>query len=246
MGPVSQTVIATGAAPTVATMLTEIGKAMPTAGSPDGAAVIDVAPAAADDPRGAGFGSVVLPVFITGIALGMAAALVGRRRRVMAAVLPIGAAVVGATVVGVAMWSGVLVGGFWGQWLAMSTGILAIGALVTGVVSVIGPPGAGVAALVVMIVGMPLAGIAVPSEFLPPFWGGLGQLLPLGATGTALRSAAFFNPSGLIGAGAGMAYLVLIGWIVFGYALTLIKRKPAVAPAVAAREDLAEEPVAVS
>lgn len=34
VGQVAQTVIATGAAPMVATMLTEIGKAMPTAGRP--------------------------------------------------------------------------------------------------------------------------------------------------------------------------------------------------------------------
>ncbi|EGD53430.1 ABC transporter permease [Gordonia neofelifaecis] len=221
LAPQPQTVIATGGSPAVATMLTQIGAALPNAGP-----VIDVAPPAADDPRGSGFGSVVLPVFMTGMALGLVAATVGRRRRVMAVMLPIGAAVVGATAVGAAMWIGVLTGGFWAQWLAMSTGILAIGSLVAGVVSVIGPAGMGLVALLLMIVGMPLAGIASPPEFLPGIWGTVGQSLPLGATGTALRSATFFNPSGLVGAGAATAYIVLIAWIVVGYGSMQVRRRP--------------------
>ncbi|MBM7368566.1 ABC transporter permease [Gordonia hydrophobica] len=220
VGPPSQTVIATGGSPAVASMLTQIGTALPDSGP-----VIDVAGPTADDPRGGGFGSMVLPVFMTAMALGMAAALVGRRRWVMAVMLPVGAAVVGATAIGVAMGIGVLGGGFWGQWLAMSVGILAIGSLVAGAVSAIGSAGAGVVALVVMLVGMPLAGISAPPEFLPSFWGTLGQWLPLGATGTALRSAAFFNPSGLIGAGAGTAFAILIGWTVVGYGLMQIRRE---------------------
>ena len=221
VGQTPETVIATGASPAVATMLTEIGEAMP-----GDAAVVDVAESSADDARGAGFGSMVLPVFMTAMALGMAAALVGRRRRVMAVLLPIGAAAVGATAVGVGMWVGVLTGGFGGQWLAMSMGIWATSALVAGLVSAVGPPGAGLAALIVMLVGMPLAGMSAPPEFLPSFWGLLGQSLPLGATGTALRGAVFFNPSGLIGAGAGTAFLVLIAWIAVGYGLMQIKRSP--------------------
>lgn len=222
LGATPQTVIATGASPAVAAMLTEIGKAMPNAGP-----VIDVAAPSADDPRGAGFGSMILPVFMTGMALGMAAALIGRRRRVMAVLLPIGAAAVGATAVGVAMSIGVLSGGFWAQWLAMSTGIWAIGAVVAGVVSAVGTAGVGIVALVVMLIGMPLSGIASPPEFLPSIWGALGQSLPLGATGTALRSATYFAPSGLIGAGAAAAYAVLLGWIVVGYGLMQIRRRPA-------------------
>ncbi|MGB6243930.1 ABC transporter permease [Gordonia sp. (in: high G+C Gram-positive bacteria)] len=222
VGPTPQTVVATGASPLVAAMLTEIGGSLPDAGP-----VVDVAPATADDPRGAGFGSMVLPVFMTAMALGLTAATVGRRRRVMALMLPVGAAAVGATAVGVAMWAGVLGGAFWGQWLAMSSGILAIGAMVAGAVSVIGTAGAGMVAVVVMLVGMPLAGIASPPEFLPSFWATLGQSLPLGATGTALRSAAFFNPAGIVGAGAGTAYLVLAAWIAVGYGLMQLRREPA-------------------
>ncbi|ALG84383.1 hypothetical protein [Gordonia phthalatica] len=237
VGPAAETVIATGASPVVAGMLTEIGEAMP-----GDARVVDVAAPTADDPRGAGFGSMILPVFMTAMALGMAAALVGRRRRVMAALLPIGAAAVGATAVGVAMWAGVLTGGFAGQWLAMTMGIWATSALVAGIVSAIGPAGAGVAALVVMLVGMPLAGVSAPREFLPSFFGTLGQSLPLGATGTALRGAAFFNPSGLIGAGAGTAFLVLIAWVAVGYGLMQIRRSPADPEAAVSVEGVSEQP----
>ncbi|GEE02245.1 hypothetical protein nbrc107696_26910 [Gordonia spumicola] len=163
-----------------------------------------------------------MPVFMAGVALGASAALVGRRRRVIAWALPVGAAAVAAASIGVAMAFGVLGGGFWLQWLALGAGILAIAAPVAGLVRVVGPAGIGVVALLFMLVGMPLAGISSPSEYLPSIWGDVGQLLPLGATGTALRSAAFFD-----GAGAAAAFAVLAGWIVVGYGLlTVPKRSP--------------------
>ncbi|MFT3714804.1 MAG: hypothetical protein QM774_02330 [Gordonia sp. (in: high G+C Gram-positive bacteria)] len=91
-----------------------------------------------------------------------------------------------------------------------------------------GMAGMGVAALVFMLIGMPLAGIASPPQFLPGIWGHLGQWLPLGATGTALRSAAFFGHGSLIGAGAGLAFVALAVWIVIGYLLlggAVLKRR---------------------
>ncbi|GED96506.1 ABC transporter permease [Gordonia crocea] len=213
LGAAPATIIASGASPAVATMLTQIGAQMP-GPQPQ---VRDVAAPAPNDPRGAGFGSMVMPVFLAGAALGLALTMVVGRREITAVLLPVGAAVVGATTVGVAMWIGVLSGGFWGQWLAMSIGILAISAAVAGLVALMGPAGVGVAALLFMLVGMPLAGIASPPEFLPSIWGAVGQWLPLGATGTALRSAVFFD-----GAGSAAAYVALGLWIVVGYLLLLV------------------------
>ncbi|WP_026918830.1 DUF3533 domain-containing protein [Gordonia shandongensis] len=233
-GPSPRTVIATGASPIVATMLTQIGESIGTAPA-EPRPVADVAPPAPDDPRSTGFNSLVIPVFMAGMGLGIVAVLIGRRRRVMAAVLPIGAAAVGATAIGLVMVMGVLDGGFWPMWLAMAVGIWAIGAVVAGVVSVMGMPGLGVVALVLMIVGMPLAGTAAPPEFLPSFWATVGQSLPLGATGTALRSAAFFAPSGLVGAGAGVAFGVLVAWLVVGYALMAVRARTEPAPEEAVR-----------
>lgn len=212
-------VIATGGSAAVAPMITQIAN-----GLAQGKAVqvTDVAPPSADDPRGAGFGSMVMPVFLSGMVLALATVLIGGHPKVVAVALPIGAAVVGAAAVGAAMWIGVLPGGFWAQWLAMSAGMLAIGSVVAGLVSLFGTKGIAPAALLFMLIGMPLAGIGAPPEFLPHVWATLGQILPIGATGTALRSAAFFADGSLIGGGAGGAFAVLAVWIVLGYALLVV------------------------
>ena len=62
--------------------------------------------------------------------------------------------------------------------------------------------------------GNPLSGMTSAPEMLPSGWGALGQLLPPGAAGTALRSVSFFD-----GAGAGRPLVVLTCWLVAGLAL---------------------------
>ncbi|WP_019201155.1 hypothetical protein [Tsukamurella sp. 1534] len=219
LGAEPRAVTATGASPVVAPIITQLA----TAGAQGKQVqVTDVAPPSADDPRGAGFGSMVMPVFLSGMVLALATVMIGGHPKIVAVALPIGAGVVGAAAVGAAMWIGVLPGGFWAQWLAMSAGMLAIGATVAGLVQLAGTKGIGPAALLFMLVGMPLAGIAAPPEFLPHVWGVLGQCLPIGATGTALRSAAFFAPDAIVGAGAGAAFAVLGAWIAVGYGLLVI------------------------
>ncbi|TWS21946.1 ABC transporter permease [Tsukamurella sputi] len=218
-GTESTAVVASGASPAVAPMLTQMATALAQGRQ---VRTVEVAPLSVDDPRGAGFGSIVMPVFLSGMVLALATVMIGGHPKIVAAALPIGAAIIGGAAVGAAMWIGVLPGGFWGQWLAMSAGMLAIGATVAGLVSLFGTRGIAPAALLFMLIGMPLAGIAMPPEFLPHVWAVLGQSLPIGATGTALRSAAFFADGGLIGAGAGAAFAVLGAWIVVGYALLVI------------------------
>ncbi|MET9329026.1 ABC transporter permease [Tsukamurella sp. NPDC003166] len=212
-------VVASGASPAVAPMITQLATA---AAQGQKVQTVEVAPLSADDPRGAGFGSIVMPVFLSGMVLALATVMIGGHPKIVAVALPIGAAVVGAAAVGAAMWIGVLPGGFQAQWLAMSAGMLAIGATVAGLVSLLGTKGIAPAALLFMLVGMPLAGIGAPPEFLPHVWAVLGQSLPIGATGTALRSAGFFADGSLVGAGAGAAFAVLGAWIVVGYALLVI------------------------
>ncbi|WP_186290586.1 ABC transporter permease [Gordonia zhaorongruii] len=240
LGAAPETVIATGASAAVGPMLTQIADGIAAQSGGPAPQVVDVAPPAADDPRGAGFGSMVMPVFMTGMALGIACALVGRRRRLIAVMLPIGAAVVGATAVGVGMAAGVLAGGFALQWLALSVGILAMAASVAGVVSLMGVRGVGVVAVLFMLIGMPLAGISAPHEFLSPVWATLGQSLPLGATGTALRSASFFG-----GAGSLTAFAVLSAWILVGYGMLAVRRA-ASAPQEPAAVPQRSRPVAPS
>lgn len=219
VGSQPQTLIATGASPSVATMLTQIGDGV-AASSGATPTTVDIAPPTDGDPRGTGFASMLMPVFLAGAAIGAVSALVGRRRRVVAAALPVGAAAVAASTIGVATWVGVLSGTVVLEWLALALGILAIAAPIAGLVRVFGPPGIGIAALVFMLVGMPLAGVSAPREFLPWLWGDLGQLLPLGAAGTASRSAAFFD-----GAGSAVAYVVLVVWATLGFVLLALHRR---------------------
>jgi len=69
----------------------------------------------------------------------------------------------------------------------------------------------------VMLLGNPLSGLTSAPEFLPSGWGTFGQLLPPGATGTVLRSDAYFG-----GVGANRAVLVLSCWAAFGLVLTAL------------------------
>lgn len=68
-----------------------------------------------------------------------------------------------------------------------------------------------------LFVSNPLSGMMAGPWFLPQPWGAIGQYLPLGAGGTVMRSAAYFD-----GAGAGQAWIVLIGWMLVGIALAYI------------------------
>ena len=68
-----------------------------------------------------------------------------------------------------------------------------------------------------MLVGNPFSGMTSAPELLPTGWSTLGQLLPPGATGTLLRSVAFFD-----GAGGTRALWILVGWVVLGLALAVL------------------------
>lgn len=83
--------------------------------------------------------------------------------------------------------------------------------------SLAGPP---IAALVMVLLGNPLSGVTSAPELLPSGWSTLGQLLPPGATGSALRSTSFFD-----GAAAQAPLLVLACWTLAGLALTLLPRR---------------------
>jgi hypothetical protein len=69
----------------------------------------------------------------------------------------------------------------------------------------------------VLLLGNPLSGLTSAPELLPAGWGALGQMLPPGAAGTALRSTAYFD-----GAGATTSLWVLTAWFVVGVALMLL------------------------
>ena len=196
---------ASAASPTVAALLTEnlVGSQVK---------VEDVVPADPDDPRGAAFGSMGLPLVVAGIITGVIITLLGRPGLGAVGILVAVAALSGlVTIVMVQGWLGIIEGPWLLNAAVLSLGVLAIGSVVTGLAALIGPAGIGVAALLMVFVGNPWSGIASAPELLPQAAGFIGQLLPPGASGQLLRSTAFFDS-----AGAGRHLAVLLVWIAVG------------------------------
>ncbi|MFR9778191.1 hypothetical protein ACL02O_19330 [Micromonospora sp. MS34] len=220
---------APAASPTVAALLTE-ASAQLSAGRP--VPVVQVVPADPDDPRGAGFAAGFLPLALTSLLAGALLVLLVARRGARLLGL-IGYAVL-AGPVGVAVlhgWLGVLNGDLWREAGAAGLFALAVASTVAGLGALLGAPGAGLGALLVFLVGNPLSAVAAAPELLPQPWGTVGQYLPVGAGGTLLRSAAFFD-----GAGASRALAVLAGYATLGLLLVLVGRNRPAASTVPAAE----------
>jgi hypothetical protein len=94
---------------------------------------------------------------------------------------------------------------------------LAVSASVAGLGTLLGRPGIGLGALLMVLLGNPFSGVTSAPEMLPEPVGTLGQWLPPGAGGSLLRSVAFFD-----GHDVGRMVLVLTGWAVLGLALVII------------------------
>jgi hypothetical protein len=116
-------------------------------------------------------------------------------------------------------WLGSLEGSYWANAGVLALAIAASATVLLGLQRLLGYAGLGLGAAVLLLLGNPLSGLNGAPELLPQGWGELGQLLPPGAAGTALRSAAFFD-----GAGAGQALVVLGCWLGVGIVLSLLPR----------------------
>jgi hypothetical protein len=204
--------VASAAAPAVATLLSqaiqELGNGRPVR-------VVDIVPAPADDPRGAGFASGFLPLVLTSLACGIALLLaIGSPAARLIGLLTF--AVLGGLVATAAMHTlGILTGNYLSEAAVIGLLALAVAAAVSGLGAVLGPPGLGLGALLVFVIGNPISGLATAPELLPTSWGAIGQLLPPGAGATALRSVAFFD-----GARASGPLWTLAGWALAGLVLT--------------------------
>lgn len=183
-------------------------------------ALTDLAPAPADDPRGAGLAAAMLPLSFGGVVLGVLAVLLvrGTARRIVLVLAAPALSAVG--VVGVAhLWLGALDGPVVAEWATAALAMAAIGAAALGAGSLIGRPGLSVVGITVMLLGNPLAGVAGGPQTVPAGWATLGQAIPPGATLTALRSL-----TALDGAGSAGAYVVLSLWLAAGLALAGLAR----------------------
>ncbi|MFF5973026.1 ABC transporter permease [Streptomyces sp. NPDC012769] len=207
---------ASAASPVVAGLLREAVAGQLPAGT--ALAVTDVVPASAADPRGAVLAAGLLPLGMAGAASGIVATMLGLRGARVAVALTGAAALAGLTGAALAdSWLGAFTGSWWAEAGVLALTVLAVGATLAGLAALIGRPGLGLGAVLMILLGNPFSGVAGAPELLPAPAGTLGQLLPPGAGGTALRSVAYFD-----GAGAGSALLVLAVWAAAGLTAVLV------------------------
>jgi hypothetical protein len=218
-------VVASGAGTPYATLLRNLGGALEAAGQT--VAYEDVAPLTEADPTGSAIASLGLPLAFGGnvSAILLITLLKNHPRlRLLGAALM---SVTGgfATTALLQYGFGVIDGSFLLTAAALSLGIAAVCYTLQGLHNLAGMAGLGVAGVLLLFVSNPLAGLATGPAWLPAPWGAVGQLLPIGAAGTAVRSAAFFD-----GAGSGQAFLVLGCWAFAGFLLSALLTRRARAP----------------
>ncbi|MEV6062558.1 hypothetical protein [Nocardia asteroides] len=207
-----QVLVASAASPAVAQQLTALAQQISGVAA---APVQDVIATDPDDPRGAGFGSMVLPLVMSGIAAGVLLTML---------VPGFGARLAGLVTFGIA--GGLLSTLIFHTWLSIVPGsyleLAAIAGLaaftvsttIVGLAAAIGRPGIGLGALLMLLIGNPFSAATSAPELLPQPWGTIGQLCPPGAAASLLRSVAYFD-----GAGALAPLTVLLTWSAAGLAL---------------------------
>ncbi|HEY3557050.1 MAG TPA: hypothetical protein VGL05_06295 [Kribbella sp.] len=203
---------ASAGSPAVAQALTQLAARI----QPDSPAkVTDIVPLPKDDPRGAGLAAGALPLVLGGIiAAGALTQLVrsGAKRMIGAITFAIAGGLALAAVL--QYWLGSFEGSYLGNAGVIAMSIAAISLTLLGLEWLLGTAGLALGGAVMMLLGNPLSGMTSAPEMLPSGWGTLGQLLPPGAAGTALRSVSFFD-----GAGAARPLAVLGCWLVAGLLL---------------------------
>ncbi|WP_205801137.1 hypothetical protein [Micromonospora thermarum] len=208
---------APAASPTVGLLLTEAANQLG-AGRP--VTVVEVVPGDPDDARGAGFAAGFLPLALTSLLAGALVVLLVTGRLARLTGLALFGVLAGAAGVAVLHdWLGVIDGDRLAEAGAIGLFALAASATVAGLGAVLGRVGLALGAVLVFLVGNPLSAVSAAPELLPQPWGEVGQWLPVGAGGTLLRSAAFFD-----GAAAGRPLAVLAGYALVGLILVALAR----------------------
>ncbi|KMS73332.1 membrane protein [Streptomyces viridochromogenes] len=136
-------------------------------------------------------------------------------RLIAMAVVALVAGLGGALIVGPVL--GALPGSIAALWGVGALIVFAVGAATLAFQAIFGLAGIGLVILIVVILGNPSAGGALPPPLLPPFWRDIGPALPPGAGTWATRSIAYFKGNDTTG-----SLLVLSAWAAAGTAITLL------------------------
>ena len=199
--------VASAGSAVISSTVAATGEALATA-TGGAATVTDVVPLPEADPSGIGIGGLAFPLVFGGIVPAVAF------RKVFATHLgwAVGGIATFAAVGGIAtsavlafLFGSIAATAFWPVAAAMALGIAALALPLAGLQELFGGKGFTIGAMVMMFVGNPLAGISTTGAWLPAGLGLIGQLLPPGAAGTLVRSAAYFGGAGGVTAGLTLA-----------------------------------------
>jgi len=191
--------------------------------------VEDIVPLPAADPTGIGIGGLAFPLVFGGIVPAVAFLKVFPRSRAwkLAGILAF-ATVGGLAVAAILRFAFGSIESFWPVAASIALGIAALAIPLAGLQEAFGGKGFTIGAMCMMFLGNPFAGISTTAAWLPAGLGTFGQMLPPGAAGTLVRSAAYFN-----GAGGLTAALTLAVWVIAGLVLHAVGRRRSGARALA-------------
>jgi len=148
-------------------------------------------------------------LFVVAIGAGFAARL---------AVVLVYALLAGLVGMGMATWiAGDYGSGFWTATFVVMLASAAVGAAVAGAARLLGLPGLGLSALIVVLLDLVSSGGPVGSQLLPDFYRSLAPWMPAGEMYDALRGALYFD-----GAALARPIAVLSSWLVGGIVLMLL------------------------
>jgi hypothetical protein len=207
---------ASAASSTVAQLLSNVGQQL--AGSPGQAPLtlspVDVVPSSRGDPHGLVLSSALLPLTICSVIIAaITALLIGFRpawRQVMALTVVSAAAGLGGFLIAQS-FLGALPNNHLATWAALALTMFAMSSTTAGLISLIGAPGLGLGAAIMVFLGNPFSGASSAPQLLPDWVDHLGQWLPPGAGANLLRSTAYFSNHG-----AASHLAVLLLWTAFG------------------------------
>ncbi|OXS33272.1 DUF3533 domain-containing protein [Streptomyces sp. XY006] len=185
---------------------------------------VDVVPSAPHDPNGLSSFYLVIGWCVGGY-LGAAALAVSAGakpsdparaaiRLAVTALIAVVGGLGGALIAGPVLDA--LPGGTAALWGLGALIIFAVGAATLALQGLFGTIGIGLVILLVVILGNPSAGGALPPPLLPPFWKAIGPALPPGAGTWSTRSIAYFDHHAMTG-----PLLILAAWAVIGTAVTM-------------------------